>query len=99
MPCRHLGIGPPVGAVRDRRAIDTRAPLWSALCVTGELHVHPSRDGARWLVDAPDRRSALSSHGTAREAEVAARRLAHSCGARLIYLHDAYHRVRSARVQ
>jgi hypothetical protein len=61
--------------------------------------VHPSRDGARWLVDAPDRRTAASAHGTAREAEVAARRLARSIGARLIYLHDAYHRVRSAPVQ
>jgi hypothetical protein len=64
-----------------------------------ELHVHPSRDGARWLVDAPDGGSALSSHGTAREAELAARRLAAACGARLIYLHDAYHRVRSAPLQ
>jgi Uncharacterized protein conserved in bacteria (DUF2188) len=67
--------------------------------MSGELHVHPSRDGARWLVDSPDRRTALSSHGTAREAEVAARRIAQTVGARLIYLHDAYHRVRSASVQ
>jgi hypothetical protein len=99
MPCRHLGIGPLVGAFRDRRAIDNRARMWSALPMAPELHVHPSRDGARWLVDAPDRSTALSSHGTAREAEVAARRLAAASGARLIYLHDAYHRVRSAHVQ
>jgi hypothetical protein len=67
--------------------------------MTPELHVHPSQDGARWLVDVPDGRSALSSHDTARDAEVTARRLALACGARLIYLHDAYHRVRPARVQ
>jgi uncharacterized protein DUF2188 len=64
-----------------------------------ELHVHPSQDGAQWVVDVQDGRSALSSHDTAREAEVTARRLAVATGARLIYLHDAYHRVRSARVQ
>jgi hypothetical protein len=36
---------------------------------------------------------------TAREAEVTARRLAVAIGARLIYLHDAHHRVRSAPVR
>ena len=64
-----------------------------------ELHVHQSQDGARWVVDVHDGRSAVSSHVTAREAELAARRLAAACGARLIYLHDAYHRVRSAPLQ
>jgi hypothetical protein len=59
------------------------------------LHVHPSRDGGRWLVDAPDGRSALSSHRTASEAERAARRHAATCGARSICVHDAYHRVRT----
>jgi hypothetical protein len=67
--------------------------------MTPELHVHPSHDGTRWLVDVPDGRPAISSHDTAREAELTARRLAVACGARLIYLHDAYHRVRSAHVQ
>ena len=67
--------------------------------MTPELHVHPSADGGRWLVDAADGRSAFSSHRTASEAERAARRLAAACGARLIFLHDAYHLVRSARVQ
>jgi hypothetical protein len=90
---------PPVPRESDGRAIDTAAPIWSAVIVTPELHVHPSQDGARWLVDVPDGRPALSSHDTAREAEVTARRLAVAIGARLIYLHDAYHRVRSAPVR
>jgi hypothetical protein len=57
-----------------------------------ELHVHPSGDGG-WVVDLADGHSALSSHRTASEAELAARRHAMSCGARSIYLHDSYHRV------
>jgi uncharacterized protein DUF2188 len=59
-----------------------------------ELHVHPSGDGAQWVVDLSDGRSALSRHRTAIEAQFAARRLASRCGARRIFLHDAYHRVR-----
>ena len=59
------------------------------------VDAHP----ARWLVDVPDGRPALSSPDTAREAEVTARRLAVAIGARLIYLHDAHHRVRSAPVR
>jgi hypothetical protein len=67
--------------------------------MTPELHVHPSEDGARWLVDAAGNPSVLSSHGTAREAELAARRLAATCGTKSIYVHDAYHRVRCAAVR
>jgi hypothetical protein len=67
--------------------------------MTPELHVHPSHDGARWLVDVPDGRPAISSHDTAREAELAARRLAATCGTKSIYVHDAYHRVRCAAVR
>jgi hypothetical protein len=59
-----------------------------------ELHVHPSA-GGDWVVDLADARAAVSSHRTASEAERAARRHAPSCGARNIYLHDAYHRVRN----
>ena len=64
-----------------------------------ELHVHPSADGARWVVDVQDGHSTLSSHRTASEAELAAQRHAADCGARSIYLHDAYHRVRLAAVR
>ena len=59
-----------------------------------ELHVHPSGNGD-WVIDLADGRSALSSHRTAGEAELAARRHALRCGVRGIYLHDAYHRVRT----
>jgi hypothetical protein len=75
-------------------AIDSGAPIWSSVDVTPELHVHPSADGARWLVDVSDGRPAVA-YDTPREAEVTARRLALACGARLIFLHDAYHRVRA----
>jgi hypothetical protein len=67
--------------------------------VAPELHVHQSRDGAQWVVDVQDGRGALSSHRTAREAELAAQRHAADCGARRIYLHDAYHRVRLSTVR
>ena len=58
-----------------------------------ELHVYPTRDGARWLVE-----GASASHLTATEAERAARRRAVACGARRICVHDRYHRVRAVSV-
>jgi hypothetical protein len=58
-----------------------------------ELHVYPSPDGARWLVE-----GVASAHLTATEAERAARRRAAACGARRICLHDRYHRVRAVSV-
>jgi hypothetical protein len=64
-----------------------------------ELHVHPTEDGAQWVVEVQNGRAALSAHHTAREAEVAAQHHAADCGARRIYLHDAYHRVHCAAVR
>jgi hypothetical protein len=58
-----------------------------------ELHVRPD-DRGTWLVE-PDRDGdALSSHHTATEAELAARRIAAARGTERIYLHDRYRRVR-----
>jgi hypothetical protein len=60
-----------------------------------ELHVRPDELSGAWLVvpepasDAPS-----SSHRTATEAELAARRIAAAGGAPRIYLHDRYRRVR-----
>jgi hypothetical protein len=56
-----------------------------------ELHVLP--DGARggWLVDAQP----LAWFATLGEAERAARDHAAAAGARRIFLHDRYHRVRA----
>jgi hypothetical protein len=64
-----------------------------------ELHVRPDERSGAWLV-APDHdSSALSSHNHAYEAEQAARRLAKARGARRIFLHDRYRRVRSVTPQ
>jgi hypothetical protein len=68
-------------------------PMWSGQHMVDELHVYPSRDGARWLVD-----GVASSHLTATEAERTARRRAAACGARSICLHDHYHRVHAVSV-
>jgi hypothetical protein len=68
-------------------------PMWSGQRMVDELHVYPSRDGARWLVE-----GVASSHLTATEAERTARRRATACGARSICLHDCYHRVRAVSV-
>jgi hypothetical protein len=60
-----------------------------------ELHVRPDEHSGAWLVE-PDRESdALSSHRTATEAELAARKIAAARGAQRIFLHDRYRRVRS----
>jgi hypothetical protein len=61
----------------------------------GELHVVPHHHSGRWLLGAGDELVALSWHGTANEAEAAARRHASDHGARCIYLHDRYGRVRA----
>ena len=66
-----------------------------AMTDLAELHVRPDERSGVWLV-APDRASiALSSHVSAHEAERAARRLAAAHGAKRIFLHDRYCRVRS----
>jgi len=68
-------------------------PMWLGHPMNDELHVYPTRDGARWLVE-----GASASHLTATEAERAARRRAVACGARRICVHDRYHRVRAVSV-
>jgi hypothetical protein len=60
-----------------------------------ELHVRPDEHSGTWLVE-PDRSGeALSSHRTATEAELAARKIAAARGAPRIFLHDRYRRVRA----
>ena len=61
-----------------------------------DLHVLPHERSGAWLVGI-ERRSAapLSWHATAGEAESAARSHASARGARHIFLHDRYQRVRS----
>jgi len=60
-----------------------------------ELHVRPDERSGAWVVE-PDRDGdALSSHRSATEAELAARRIAAVRGAPRIYLHDRYRRVRT----
>ena len=68
-------------------------PMWSGDHMVDELHVYPSEDGARWLVE-----GVASSHLTATEAERIARHRAAACGARSICLHDRYHRVHAVSV-
>ena len=60
-----------------------------------ELHVLPHVRSGGWMV-APAGGAPLSWHGTASEAEIAARRHAASRRAARIYLHDRYERVRGA---
>ena len=59
-----------------------------------ELHVRPDEQSGTWLVEHQPATDAPSSHRTATEAELAARRIAASRGAPRIYLHDRYRRVR-----
>jgi hypothetical protein len=69
----------------------------SAVPPSENLHVRcaPERSGA-WLVELERRNAApLSWHATAGEAESAARTHASARGARTIFLHDRYQRVRS----
>jgi Uncharacterized protein conserved in bacteria (DUF2188) len=56
-----------------------------------ELHVLPHARSGGWMVARSGGAAGLSWHGTAGEAELAARRHAASC----IYLHDRYQRVRA----
>jgi hypothetical protein len=64
-----------------------------------ELHVRPDERSGGWIVE-PDRESdALSSHRTATEAELAARRIAALRGGPRIFLHDRYRRVRALSPQ
>lgn len=60
-----------------------------------ELHVLPHVRTAGWMVTPPDGAAALSWHGTAGEAELAARRHAADRSVARIYLHDRYQRVRT----
>jgi hypothetical protein len=60
-----------------------------------ELHVLPHESTGGWFVQAAGSREALSWHGEAGEAERAARRRAALLGARRIYMHDRYRRVRA----
>jgi Uncharacterized protein conserved in bacteria (DUF2188) len=60
-----------------------------------ELHVLPHARTGGWLVAPSSGAAALSWHGTAGEAELAAQRHAAGRRAARIYLHDRYERVRS----
>ena len=55
--------------------------------VAGELHVMPHPRNGGWLVDGPTRRWHPTADAAQRDAEAR--------GARRIYLHDRYHRVRA----
>jgi hypothetical protein len=63
-----------------------------------ELHVVPHEADGTWTVDVDGLGPALSSHDTADEAQVAARRAAQARGADRLYLHDRYQRVRAVNV-
>jgi hypothetical protein len=60
-----------------------------------ELHVLPHVRTGGWLVVPPGEDAVLSWHGTAGEAELAARRHAKGRSDARIYLHDRYQRVRT----
>jgi hypothetical protein len=67
-----------------------------ALPPSDDLHVLPHERSGAWLVGLEQRNAApLSWHATAGEAESAARSHASARGARNIFLHDRYQRVRS----
>lgn len=65
-----------------------------AMTNLAELHVRPDERSGAWLVEPDAASAALSSHRTATEAELAARRIAATRGTARIYLHDRYKRVR-----
>ena len=60
----------------------------------GELHVLPHPASGGWTLESEDTTPASPWFATLREAELAARR---SAGARRIFLHDRYYRVRALR--
>ena len=62
-----------------------------------QVHVVPGRRGV-WVVRTTDADSAVSLHGSVTEAEHAAHRYAHSCGATDVVVHDRYARVHSSPV-
>jgi hypothetical protein len=55
-----------------------------------ELHVIPRQPDGTWIVGIDPTSPALSCHATADEAQLAAAQV----GARRVYLHDLYQRVR-----
>jgi hypothetical protein len=57
-----------------------------------DLHVTPHPSNGGWIVGG-------QWFATAHEAQDAARRDANECGARRIWLHDRYHRVRAVRLR
>jgi len=61
----------------------------------GELHVLPNEMNGGWTVETDDQNPATPWFATLAEAEHAAQRQAAARGARCIFLHDRYHRVRS----
>jgi Uncharacterized protein conserved in bacteria (DUF2188) len=60
-----------------------------------ELHVLPREHDGTWVVEIDSTGPALSSHETADQAQLAARRVAEAQGADRVYLHDRYRRVRT----
>lgn len=60
-----------------------------------EVHVLPNGRDAGWIVGLDTTSPALSSHGTADEAQLAAGRVAEAHGASCVFLHDRYQRVRA----
>jgi hypothetical protein len=61
------------------------------------IHVHPDRRG-HWVVSDDDDPTIASEHGTATEAEFAARSRALASGAPFVLVHDRYQRVRHSPV-
>ena len=60
-----------------------------------ELHVIPHARSGGWMVALPGGAAALSWHGSAGEAALAAKRHAAGRTGSCIYLHDRYQRVRT----
>lgn len=60
-----------------------------------DLHVLPHEPEGTWTVEDESIGLPLSSHDTADQAEVAARRVAAARGVDHLYLHDRYQRVRT----
>ncbi len=58
----------------------------------GELHVLPHATSGGWTLESEETTPGAPWFATLREAEQAARR---NAGARRIFLHDRYHRVRA----
>jgi Uncharacterized protein conserved in bacteria (DUF2188) len=65
------------------------------MIVAAELHVLPHELDGTWTVGVGSASRALSSHQTADQAQLAARRVAAAHGADRLYVHDRYRRVRT----